>query len=150
MWSSPCATWGSHPSPQELETVTATLQAFRERWASIRPPFPAAFDGTIADVHALDYMDYEGIGFARAGIKGAGMVCGEVIRREAGLVWVISDRGDWFIASHAEDWPAIAICPLARLHEIKCGGVPQFGKHFWLVQKAAIDCLLLCIPSDSP
>ena len=72
------------------------------------------------------------------------MVCGEVIRRAAGLEWVIGDRGDWFVASIAEDWPAIAICPLTRLYELKCSSVPQFGKHLWLVQRAAFECLLFC------
>jgi hypothetical protein len=142
--------WGTLPSPQKLVAVTATLQSFRDRWVSIRPPFHAAFDGTIADVHALDYMDYEGIGFPQTGIEGAAMVCGEVVRRAAGLEWVIGDRSDWFVASRAEEWPAIAICPLARLHEIKCSGVPQFGKHLWLVQKAAFECLLFCAPEREP
>ena len=146
----PMRNWGSHPSTQEIEIVSATLRAFRERWASTQPPFPAEFDGTIADVHALDYIDYEGIGFPHAEIEGAAMVCGEVIRRAACLEWVISARGDWFVASRAEDWPTIAICPLARLHEIKCSGVPQFGKHFWLVQKAAFECLLFCAPEREP
>jgi hypothetical protein len=142
--------WGFLPSPQELLLVTATLQALRERWASIRAPFPVAFDGTIADVRALDYMDYEGIDIPQAGIESSAMVCGEVIRRAAGLEWVISYRGDWFVASHEEDWPAVAICPLARLHEIECGGVPQFGKHLWFVQQAACECLSFCGPEREP
>jgi hypothetical protein len=142
--------WGFLPSPGELAKVTAALQSFRERWASIRPPFPAAFDGTIADVHALDYMNYEGINFPLAGIEGSALVCGEVVRRAAGLEWVISYRGDWFIASPEESWPTVALCPLARLHEIECGGAPQFGMHLWFVQKAAFECLLLCGPERQP
>ena len=137
--------WGFLPSQEELAAFTAPLQAFRERWSSIRPPFPASFDGQLADVHALDYMNYEGIGFPQAGVEAPAMVCGEVIRRAAGLEWVISYRGDWFVASREENVPSIAISPVARLHEIECGaGAPQFGKHLWLVQKAAFECLLLC------
>jgi hypothetical protein len=135
--------WGFLPSPEELAPLGDALRAFRERWASIRPPFPATFDGTIADVRALDYMDYEGIDSPRPGIEAPAMICGEVIRRAAGLEWVISYRGDWFIASPEESRPAIAVCPLARLHEIECGGGPRSGKHLWLVQRAAFECLLL-------
>jgi len=142
--------WGFVPSAQDLVAVTATLQSFRERWASIRRPFPAEFDGKIADVHALDYMEYEGIAFPGPGIEGSAMVCGEVIRRAADLEWVISYRGDWFVASREESWRTIAICPLARMHEIECGGAPQFGKHLWFVQRAAVECLLLCGPEREP
>jgi hypothetical protein len=108
--------WGFLPSPEELQSVTAAMTAFRERWASIQPPFPAAFDGTIADVRALGYLSYEGIEFPEGGIEAAALVCGEVLRRAAGLEWVISYRGDWFVASPEGRWPAIAICPGARLH----------------------------------
>ena len=144
-------TWGFLPSQEELAAFMAPLQAFRERWSSIRPPFPASFDGGLEDVHALDYMNYENISFPHAGVEGPAMVCGEVIRRAAGLEWVISYRGDWFVASREDSNPSVAISPVARLHEIECGGgAPQFGKHLWLVQRAAFECLLLCDPQREP
>jgi hypothetical protein len=136
--------WCSPTSPEEIASIEDTLRAFREAWASIRPPFPAAFDGTLADVRALDYMDYEGIDFPQPGIESPALICGEVLRRAAGLEWVISYRGDWFVASPEDRWPAVAICPLARLHEAECNGAPQFGKYLWLVQRAAFECLLIC------
>jgi hypothetical protein len=61
--------WGYQPSPAELEAVSAAQKAFRDRWESIRPPFQAAFDGTIADAHAIDYMDYEGIDFPHPALE---------------------------------------------------------------------------------
>jgi hypothetical protein len=135
--------WGFLPSPEDLGAVTAAANAFREMWASIRSPFPAAFDGTMADIRALDYMDYEGIDFPRGGIEAAALVCGEVLRRAAGLEWVVSYRGDWFVASPEGREPAIAICPLARLHEIECGGRPRgYGMHRWFIERAAFDCAL--------
>ncbi len=136
--------WGFPASPEDLACVPAAAKAYRDKWASIRPPFPAEFDGTVADAHALDYMQYEGIGFPQGGVETAAMVCGEVLRRAAGLEWVISYRGDWFVASREEDWPAIAICPLARLHEIECGGVPIWSKLLVATEPAHVD------ESDSP
>jgi hypothetical protein len=142
--------WCFLPSPQELAAVSAAAKAFRDKWESIRPPFPAAFDGTITDVRAIDYMDYEGIDLPRGGLEASAMVCGEVLRRAAGLEWVISYRGDWLVVSREEIWPAIAVCPLSRLHEQECGAAPPVGKHLWFLQKAAFECLLLCGPEREP
>ena len=142
--------WGFQPSREELADFTAPLQAFREKWSSIKPPFPASFDGQIADVLALDYMEYEGIALPKCTIKASAMVCGEVLRRAAGLEWVISYRGDWFVASQEQCEPALAICPLARLHELECGAAPQTGRHLWLVQRAAFECLMHCAPERVP
>jgi hypothetical protein len=135
--------WGFSPSPDDLRTVAAAAKLYRDRWASIRPPFPAAFDGSMSDVRALDYMAYEGIDVPGGGIEPAAMVCGEALRRAAGLEWVISYRGDWFVASGDMALRDIAICPLARLHEIECGGRRGAGMYTWFIQKAAFDCLLL-------
>ncbi|HWE36326.1 MAG TPA: hypothetical protein VG406_07110 [Isosphaeraceae bacterium] len=135
--------WGFSPTPDQLAAVMAAARLYRDRWASIRPPFPAAFDGSLADVRALDYLGYESIDVPGGGIEPAAMVCGEVLRRAADLEWVISYRGDWFVASGDEALRAIAICPLARLHEIECGGRPGAGMYTWFIQKAAFDCLLL-------
>ncbi len=135
--------WGFVPSPQELEAVSNAAKAFRDKWTSIRPPFPAAFEGSVTDIKAIDYMEYEGIDFPQGGIEVAALVCGEVLRRAAGLEWVISWRGDWFVASPEDRCHSVAICPLARLHEIECGGGPSgYGMYMWFIQKAAFDCLL--------
>jgi hypothetical protein len=134
--------WGFVPGPEELAAVRAAADAFRARWESIRPPFHAAFDGSLTDIHALDFMTYEGINLPPGGIESAALVCGEVLRRAADLEWVISYRGDWFVASPELRDPNIAICPFARLHEIECGGPRGSGMYAWFIQKAAFDCLL--------
>jgi hypothetical protein len=134
--------WGFTPSAEDLAAVAAAAKLYRDHWASIRPPFPAAFDGSMADVRALDYMAYEGIDVPGGGIEPAAMVCGEVLRRAAGLEWVISYRGDWFVASSDDALHDIAICPLARLHEFECGGRRGSAMHLWFIQQAAFDCLL--------
>jgi hypothetical protein len=135
--------WVFSASPDDLKAVTAAAKLFRDCWASIRPPFPAAFDGAMADVCALDYMNYESIDVPGGGIEPAALMCGEVLRRTVSLEWVISYRGDWFVASGAEALHDIAICPLARLHEIECGGRRGAGMYTWFTQRAAFDCLLL-------
>src|SRR5262249_49428509 len=110
--------WGFLASPDDLKSVEAAAELYRDRWASIRAPFPAAFDGSMADGCALEYMAYEGILLPGGGIEPASLVCGEVLRRALTLEWVISYRGDWFVASREEAIHEIAICPIARLHEI--------------------------------
>lgn len=134
--------WGFSPSPDELVVVAKAAKLYRDHWASIRPPFIATFDGSMADVRALDYLDYEGINVPGAGIESAAMVCGEVLCRTLGLEWVISYRGDWFVASEEESWPEIALCPLARLHEFECNGRGKPSIYSQLIWEAAFDCAL--------
>lgn len=141
--------WGFLPSAQDLEAVSAAARLYRDHCASFRLPTRAAFDGSIDDVATLDYLGYEGIGPRGAGIEISALICGEVLRRAAGFEWVISYRGDWFVATPDEHWPAIAICPLARLHEMECGGRGS-GMHMRFLQEAAFDCLLYCEPDAEP
>jgi hypothetical protein len=137
--------WGFPPSPDDLKAITAAAKLYRDHCASLQHPIEAAFDGSIDDVHTLDYLKYEGICPRGAGIESAAMVCGEVLRRAAGLEWVISYRGDWFVASGEDALHDIAICPLARLHELECSwhrGAGA-GMYTWFIQNAALDCLPL-------
>ena len=122
--------------PDDAAQIGAATAAFRDLWASIRPPWPHAFDGTLADVRAIDYLHYEGITFPPCGIEGAALVCGEVLRRAAGLRWMSSYRGDWFVASDE-----VAVCPVVRVQEIYFTGTPQFGRFSWFLARAAVDCL---------
>jgi len=134
--------WGYPVPPEELISVTRAAEMFRQKWNSICPPRPAAFDGTITDVEAIDYLDYEGIDYSECGFDGTALVCGEVLRRAADLEWVVSYRGDWLIVSAEDHVPGVAIYPRARLHESECGSGPQIGKHRWFLQQAAFECLL--------
>ncbi len=134
--------WGFPPSPDDLAAVAAAATLYRDHWASIRPPFPAVFDGSITDIEALDYMAYESVEPPGGGIEPAAMVCGEVLRLAAGLEWVISYRGDWFVASGEDAFHDIAICPLARLHELECRWRGVTEMHTRFIQQAAFDCLL--------
>ncbi len=143
--------WGYLPSQSELAAVATAQKAFRDRCESKKLPYSVAFDGSIDDVDALDYMVYEGIGFPSPALENSAFICGEVVRRAAALEWVISYRGDWLIASPEEGFSSIAICPLARLHELECAGGPTRAvKHLWFVQQAALECLLCCGAEREP
>lgn len=134
----PSVWWYGVP-PEELSAVANAIEQFRRLWTSIRPPWPHAFDGTAKDVRAVDYLQYEGIGFPECGIEGATLVCGEVLRRAAGLQWVKSYRGDWLLV--ADDGIArLVINPLARVEEIEFARVPPDGRFSWFIVRAAVDC----------
>lgn len=101
------------PMPEaELAAIDRAAQAFRERWASIQsPPWPAAFDFTLTDVHTIDYMEYERIAFPECGTDGAVIICAEVVRRAAQLQWFMSYRGEWILAEakpRGEVWNPVA------------------------------------------
>ena len=121
----------------ELEPLARAAQEFRELWASINPPFPHSFDGTAADVKAIDYLHYEGIPFPRCGLHGATLLSAEVLRRAGRLKWMSNERGDWFLVNEFR----VVIHPRARVEEIWLSGVPQFLRFGWFVVRAAIDCL---------
>jgi hypothetical protein len=142
--------WGHPPSPDHLALLSQAAVAFRETWVSISPPWPAAFDGTPTDVRAIDYLHYEGIDFPKCGLEGAALICGEVLRRAAGLEWIISYRGDWFLLNSEGSWPGIAICPLARLQELEFSGTPQVGRFALFIARAAFDCFPFAEPGCQP
>src|SRR4051812_15336666 len=104
--------WAFPVPEEELKQIESAAAQFRELWTSIRPPFRQGFDYMVKDVLAIDYLHYEGINFPKCGVEGAALVCGEVLRRAAGLEWVCTYRGDWFIASPADHWPRVCICPV--------------------------------------
>lgn len=132
--------WARRVTDSELEAVTAALDSLRTHWQSTyhpehHPDFGATFVGTLADVAALDWLWYEQFGDPPCGVEGAALICGEALRRAAGFEWVVTPRGDWFVAQ--ADSPRAAICPLARVQEVRASDCPQFNKHVWVLQSAA-------------
>jgi hypothetical protein len=45
--------WGYLPSSEDLALLAQAAGAFREKWASISPPWLAGFDGTLTDVRTI-------------------------------------------------------------------------------------------------
>ena len=71
----------------ELQAVRAALDDFRAHWASISPIFACPFEGTIADIDALDYLDYEGLRYpapARSAPPWCGPMSSPASSRSAG------------------------------------------------------------------
>ncbi len=133
-------------SPEALTAVTSALDSFRKRWNAIRPPFPAAFDATITDVHAIQYGAYESLWTMSCGLESAALICGEVVRKAAGYEWWINFRGDW-VLMHPEPFSShVAICPLARLLEMPNG----YGIYTDFVQRAAFEIQLSLGSEDRP
>ena len=145
----PLHDWLRRAEPTDLAAVTSAQAAFRKRWARINPPWPCAFDGAMTDVEAIDYLHYEGLTFPECGVAEAALVCGEVLRRAAGLGWYLGyEDGTWYVAG--DEWPAPVVCPIARIREIEYAGVPQYGRFVWFLCKAGLDLLPLASPNAAP
>ena len=141
--------WGFLPSPQELEAFTAPLEAFREKWSSINAPFPAFFDGQLVDVRALDYVNYEGIDFPGASVEARrdGLRRSHSPRGWPGVGDQLSRLGSSLRTRKA--YPPSRSAPWLVCTSSNAAG-PQFGKHLWLVQQAAFECLLICDRGQEP
>jgi hypothetical protein len=142
MGNKPKIAWGRSADDFELTCVATAAAEYRAVWASMKePPFAALFNNSVTDIRALDYLHYEGFDDPPCGIEGAALVCGEVLRQAAGLVWIIDHDGNWFIATPENEWPAFVLCPLIRLREIQFARTPQFGRYDLWLTRAVMDNL---------
>ncbi len=86
-----------HTSPAsevQLSEVQRALDEFRAHWQSFKAmPQLGGFTGTLEDVHALDYLDYEGLGYPTSGISGASLVWGKVLACQLEISWVTDSDG---------------------------------------------------------
>ncbi len=134
--------WYYTAADRDLAAIERAAAEFRAHWSRIRPPFPNSFGGDSKDIDALDFLDYEGIGYPACGDEGAALIWGEVLRKAVGLRWVISYRGDYMLSSSDEDWPRMLIWPFARLFELQHRSVPQFGKYGWAMEQVVVDFII--------
>ena len=135
-------------SEKQMLAIKQAQAEFRESWSRIRqPPFAAEFSGDPQDIDALDFLDYEGIGYPTCGLEGAAIVWGEVLRKAVGLQWVVSTRGDFMLANVCV-YPRMLVWPFARLFELRHRSTPQFGKYGWAMEQVVVECLLDGVPDD--
>lgn len=123
----------------QLVPVAQALEEFRAHWQSFRAmPSPGAFAGGLEDIEALDYLDYEGLGYPSSGLDGAALIWGNVLVQNLGLVWVTDYNGNLLLT---QDSPGrhITLWPFARVLEAQERSSPQFDKYSWSLCHALRD-----------
>jgi len=103
-------------------------------------PCRAALSGTLEDVHALDYLDYEGLGYPPSGISGTALVWGNVLACQLEMSWVTDSNGH-LLLMHEVPGSRIAVWPYARVLEVQERSLPQFEKYAWILEGVIRDCL---------
>ncbi|MBN9692468.1 MAG: hypothetical protein J0M24_19640 [Verrucomicrobia bacterium] len=131
----------SPASEVQLSEVQKALDEFRAHWQSFRamPPF-GGFTGTLEDVRALDYLDYEGLGYPASGIFGASLVWGNVLACQLAMSWVMNSDGH-LLLRHDVPGSRITVWPYARALEVQERSQPSFGKYAWILEVVIRDCL---------
>jgi hypothetical protein len=120
--------------------ITLALAEFREYWRSFHMPFACDFTGTLDDVRALDYLDYEGLGYPSSDISGAALVWGNVVAKQFSMKWVLSYRNDLLLHDDSVN-SRITVWPFARVLEVRERSIPQFGRYAWLLDRTIRDYL---------
>lgn len=138
---------GMRPAnPQELEAVRAALDEFRAHWESIGPIFPCSFEGSGADLDALDYLDYEGLSYPDSGQAGASLVWGNVIATQMPFRWFFDDGlGSLVLQSQIR---RLTIWPFGRVYESQRSAETQFDKYRRLLEWVVLQSLGLDIVGD--
>ena len=131
----------SSASEVQLSEVQRALAEFRAHWQSFSamPPI-GGFSGTLEDVHALDYLDYEGLQYPPSGFSGAALVWGNVLACQLEMAWVTDSDGHRLLL-HDVPGSRIAVWPFARVLEVQKRSVPQFEKYAWILKGVIRDCL---------
>ncbi len=123
----------------ELQAVRAAVDEFRAHWASIRPIFPCSFEGTIADIDALDYLDYEGLRYPGSGQAGAALVWGNVVASQLPFRWSFDDEiGGLILQSRERE---LTIWPFGRVYESQRSAETQFAKYRRLLEWVILQSL---------
>ena len=101
--------------------------------------FPCAFEGTIDDIEALDYLDYEGLGYPASGLAGAALVWGNVVARHLPFVWAFDDDLAGLVLH--DPGRALTVWPLGRVFESQRSFETQFDKYRWLLAGVVLQCM---------
>ncbi len=122
----------------DLAEVRVAGEAFRRHWASFRNmTSDPSFLGDVGDIAALDYLDYEQLGYPEGGLAVAALVWGNVLVARGGLHWVRASAGGLWLSGGDGLSLAALVWPYARLAEFKARGCPQFGQYqaltLWLI-----------------
>jgi hypothetical protein len=129
----------------ERAIVASALADFRVYWASFPTLWRCVFAGTVADLHALDYLDYEGLRYPESGIAGAALVWGNVLVTSGPFRWYFDESlGGLALCATRADPMLQVIWPYGRVYEIQCAGwPPRCEKYQRLTAEAVLECLTL-------
>jgi hypothetical protein len=118
-----------------------TREEFRAHWLSFQNmPFDCLFAGAIEDIVALDFLNYEGLGYPPSCLEGAALIWGNVLATQLGMTWA-TWSGSELLLEHSEPGSRVTIWPFARVLETHEQSHPQFGKFAWLLGRAIRDLL---------
>ncbi len=124
-----------------MAELRVAREEFRAHWLSFQNmPFDCPFAGTIEDIVALDFLDYEGLGYPPSFLEGAALIWGNVLATQMGMKWATSN-GTELLLEHDEPGNRVTIWPFARVLEMHEQSVPQFGGYAWLLDRAIRDLL---------
>ena len=123
----------------ELQAIRAALDEFRDHWNSICPIFPCAFEGTAADIDALDYLDYEGLRYPTPGLAGAALVWGNVIATQLPFRWSFDEEINGLVLRSQNR--GLTIWPYGRVYESQRSAETQFDKYRWLLDWVILQTL---------
>lgn len=130
-----------HKPPHPFSAELAAAQSeFRAHWRSFPNIFPCEFAGTLEDINALDYLDYEGLRYPPSYWKGAALIWGNVLVQQLGFSWATGPDGEFLLTHDAPD-NRITILPYARILEAQERSRPKFGRYAWLLDRAIQECL---------
>ncbi len=131
----------SRASDTQLAAVEKACREFHAHWQSFEHmPFTCEFAGTLDDVRALDYLDYEGLGYPASCLSGAALVWGHVLERQFEMSWFTISNGE-LLLTHDAPGNRITVWPFARVLEVQERSLPQFGRFAWLLDRVIRDCL---------
>jgi hypothetical protein len=123
------------PTSSELESIEATRRAYRAMWGKLKNVPERAFDGSRADIDALDFIDYES-GDHPEGLAGAAVIWGGVLVGTGVLSWAVGDEQHFVLVGDPAE--RALIFPYARVAEINHSWGPQYGKYEWLLEEVVL------------
>ncbi|MGL4424392.1 MAG: hypothetical protein ACRCZF_27300 [Gemmataceae bacterium] len=126
--------------------VAAAGQGYRQHWNSFRamPDRGGTFEGAVADIAALDYLDYEQLGHPGVGLAGAALVWGNVLAVQTGLRWLHASGDELWLGADLHDCCRGILWPYARLAEAKARHTPQFGQFYALTLQVIEEIIATC------
>jgi hypothetical protein len=131
----------SPASDTQVSAVDSACREFGAHWRSFdHMPFACEFLGGLEDVRALDYLDYEGLGYPASYLTGVALVWGHVLQQRLGMSWATGYNGEQLLI-HDAPGNRITVWPFARVLEVQERSLPQFGRYAWLLDRVLRDCL---------